>query len=389
MSCAPTEAQVIEAARPYVERPEPLGLAKLLTTLQTEHGWSLSEKRLKKILIASGLRDGPRKPWVPVSALDESVPLPEGVQAVYLDAVKGRGLVATRDFAEGQTLFVEDAYVAAPPPSELSKMLAGQICSQCFLPTAGSMLSVSCAHPRCHAAFCHRQCQAKAQATHHALLCPGTQPAAAALFAFLEQYQWHSLHTVARCLARVLLTGAAQKPPSVSLQTGATVQGLPSKDAPATFEEVLHHLDSFATVSELERRARNPGWELERAGFLPALQRAHSLLVEALDPRRTRSNRFPVPADAHLASSLDRLFAWETFLTYVYPTDYSWLGRVNINMESHGGLCTCAVLTRRPRAQSLEPRLHTQRVDPPHAWARRCAPRDAYHGARVARDPAG
>jgi len=345
MSCAPTEAQGVEAARPWIERPEPLGLAKLLTTLQSEHGWTLSEKRLKKILIASGLRDGPRKPWVPVSSLDDSVPLPDGIEAVYLDAVKGRGLVATREFAEGQTLFVEDAYVAAPPPSELGKMLSGQICTQCFLPVAGSMLSVSCAHPRCHAAFCHRQCQAKAQATHHALLCPGAQPAAAALFAFLEQYQWHSLHTVARCLARVLLTGAAHKPPSVSPTTGATVQGLPSQDAPATFDEVLRHLESFATVSELERRARNPGWELERAGFMPALQRAHTLLIDALDPRHSRS-RFPVPADAHPAAALDRLFSWDTFLAYVCTAYRSWLGRANINMESHGGLCTYALLTQ-------------------------------------------
>lgn len=342
MSCAPTEDQVVEAARPYIERTEPLGLAKLLTTLQAEHQWTLSEKRLKKILIASGLRDGPRKPWIPVSSLDDTVPMPPGVEPRYFDHVKGRGLVATKTYAEGQSIFVEDAYVAAPPPSQLSNMLQGQICTNCFLPTSGTSLSVACGAGSCGARFCHRMCQSKAMAHHHALLCPGTNPGAKALLTFMQQYQWHSIHTVARMLARAVLTGATVKPSSISPTTGATVHGLPSHDAPATWTETVHHLDSFATVSELERRARNPGWELERAGFLPALQRAHVLMTDALDPTRpSRPRRFPVPATALPAKELERLFSWDMFLQYVYTPSLTprLLGRANINMESHGGMC--------------------------------------------------
>lgn len=349
----PTDEQVVDAARPYLERTPPLGVAKIAVALREAHGWSLSDKRLKKVLTDAGLRDAPRPSWVPVSSLDDTVPMPPGVAARYFDSVKGRGLVATRAWAEGQTLFVEDAFVAAPPPSELGKMMRGDLCTHCFLPTSHSPMPVSCGAGACGARFCHRNCQSRAMATHHALLCPGTNPAAGKLLQFLTQYQWHSVHTVARMLARALLTGAKVKPASIAPGAGATVHGLPSTEKAATWAETLHHLNSFATVSELERRARNPGWEMERAGLLPALQQAHELLCDALDPTRPqRPKKFPVPPDALPARDVAALLTWPSFL--------SLLGRANINMESHGGLCTYQVALTpppRPRAQPFEPRL--------------------------------
>ena len=127
MSTVPSDDAVVSAARTRLESTQPApGVAKLLAALRAEHGWSLSEKRLKHLLTTAGLRKDPSQaraplqPWVPVSSVDESVPLPHGVRAVYFDAVKGRGLVATKPFAQGQSVWVEDAYVAAPPPSQLA-----------------------------------------------------------------------------------------------------------------------------------------------------------------------------------------------------------------------------------------------------------------------------
>ncbi|WFC99962.1 hypothetical protein MYAM1_002708 [Malassezia yamatoensis] len=234
----PIDEEVVHAARTRIENSESMpGIAKLLIALREEHQWRLSEKRLKNLLASAGLRKptSQNKPWIPVSSVDEDVPLPDGVKAVYFDSVKGRGLVATKPFAQGQS--------------------------------------------------------------------------------HMEQYQWHSLHSVSRAVARQLLTASAHPPPSISVKTGATVHGVPTKDAPASFQETSHHLDAFATVSELERRARNPGWDIESKMFVPALKTAHQLLVKALDPReKSPSRNFPVKAEKLPAADLDRIFAYDTFL---------------------------------------------------------------------------
>lgn len=347
----PSDEDVVRAARTRLEAPGPApGIAKLLAALREEHGWRLSEKRLKNLLTTAGLRQEPaqRKPWVPVSSVDESVPLPDGVRAVYFDQIKGRGLVATKPFAQGQSLFVEDAFVAAPPPSQLAKLLSGELCAHCFLPTSGTALALACpAGGKCHARFCNRICHARAQSTHHALLCPGANPHAEPLLAHLEQYQWHSLHTVARSLARLLLTASAHPPPSVSPTTGATVHGVATKDAPASFAETLRHLDAFATVSELERRARNPGWAVERSMFLPALKKGWELLVRALDPRQEKLPRkFPVQASSFPAAELDRVLSYDTFLRYVSRLTQPAWPRQHQYGEPRRDVYVCARLTQ-------------------------------------------
>lgn len=315
----PIDEEVVHAARTRIENSESMpGIAKLLIALREEHQWRLSEKRLKNLLASAGLRKptSQNKPWIPVSSVDEDVPLPDGVKAVYFDSVKGRGLVATKPFAQGQSVFVEDAFIAAPPPSQLPKLLSGELCAHCFLPTSGSSLALSCsAGGECQARFCNRICHARAQSTHHPLLCTGANPRCKTFLQHMEQYQWHSLHSVSRAVARQLLTASAHPPPSISVKTGATVHGVPTKDAPASFQETSHHLDAFATVSELERRARNPGWDIESKMFVPALKTAHQLLVKALDPReKSPSRNFPVKAEKLPAADLDRIFAYDTFL---------------------------------------------------------------------------
>lgn len=96
-------------------------------------------------------------------------------------------------------------------------------------------------------------------------------------------------------------------------------------------EETLAHFDAFATISELERRCRNPGWSIERESFLSAMKEGHRLLVLGLDPHSAtpRKGRYPIrssfPADVS-----QRILSWDTFLAY--------LGRSNLNTEAQGGM---------------------------------------------------
>lgn len=112
---------------------------------------SKSKKKKKKSKAARA-----RDAAVPISHIDASVPLPTGVRAHYFDSVKGKGLVATRDFEEGEVIFVEEAFIAAPPAPAVNDMLEGKLCSQCFLPVEGATLTVRCENGACRARFCNR-----------------------------------------------------------------------------------------------------------------------------------------------------------------------------------------------------------------------------------------
>lgn len=190
---------MVDAARSKLEASPGLGIAKLLAQLQGENGWALSEKRLKTILTAAKLRQAPAgvqgngtsgggkdkkkgtgndnatPAYIPLSRLDSSLSIPSGVRAVYFDRIKGKGLVADRDFGEGSVVFTEEAFIAAPPSHAMQQVEQGELCTQCFAPLAGSLV-VGCGQKDCGARFCTRLCQSRAQSAHHALLCPGQNP---------------------------------------------------------------------------------------------------------------------------------------------------------------------------------------------------------------------
>jgi hypothetical protein len=174
----PSEREVVEAYSALLSESPALGITKVLTHLQKEKEWALSEKRLKSILISAGLRPSAStqnkatSSAVPISRLDPHLPIPDNVRAVYFDKVKGKGLVASRDFAEGETIFTEDALISAPPSHALKAVENGELCTHCFAPLSG-LLVVPCGKPGCQGRFCNRLCQSRAQSLHHALLCPG------------------------------------------------------------------------------------------------------------------------------------------------------------------------------------------------------------------------
>lgn len=177
----PSEQEVVEASSMLLAGSPSLGIAKILSHLQKEKNWSISEKRLKTILSNAGLRpsstsnkqtSSSKSSDVPSSSLDSLLQIPSGVKAVYFDSVKGKGLVASRDFQEDEPIFTEDAFISAPPAHALTAVEKGELCTHCFAPLS-SLLVVPCGKPGCQARFCNRLCQSRAQSMHHALLCSG------------------------------------------------------------------------------------------------------------------------------------------------------------------------------------------------------------------------
>lgn len=130
------------------------------STEQTSTQTSSSKKKKKKpkkkknknANQAGGL---PSDPTIPVSRLDPLLSIPSGIKSHVFSQTKGRGLVATRDFKEGETLFVEESYVNTCPSSAIRDCLDGKICSHCFLPTNGTLV-VDCKKGSCKSSFCNR-----------------------------------------------------------------------------------------------------------------------------------------------------------------------------------------------------------------------------------------
>lgn len=117
----------------------------------------------------------------PTSSIDTSLSMPPGVEQHYFDAVKGKGLLATRDFAEGETVFTDAAFISAPPMAQAKKVEQGQICNTCFQPVDGAGVgrNTGCKGKDCGAVWCNRECESKGRASHHNILCKGSNPAIA------------------------------------------------------------------------------------------------------------------------------------------------------------------------------------------------------------------
>lgn len=338
-------------------------LERLLSVLELENDWDpVSHKKFKAVLTKNNLLDDPSTAYstgnaktegangssskkkkksaagVPKSFIDSAVSIPVGLRAEYFNAFKGKGLVADSSFSHNDVLFTEDAYVPTPPPEALGQVNRGELCGQCFLPissAASSLATKSC--NKCSYKFCSLACVRKGMATHHMLLCSGYNPASKTLLALIEAQTWQSLHSVARSLARLL--------------SPLTPHNNNADDLIETFgnfEEVHARLSSFATVSELERRARNPGWSTEKASFEAVLLKAHTALREALDPfyearvqarDATDSGKSFEPHFVRM-DLVDAVKSRKAAIKelFDYPQFLKLLGRSNINMEKFGGL---------------------------------------------------
>lgn len=266
----------------------------------------------------------------PTSHVDTSLIIPDGIKQHYFDPVKGKGLVASRDYAEGEVVFEDEAFVAAPPMSQAKNVEQGRLCNKCFQPVEGGGvgLNVGC---KCGAVWCNRDCEAKGRALHHNVLCKVNNPSIAPFMDFLNAHPYLSLHSVARTYARLLLCHSPTPPPSPS-----------NASKPSTLNEDLSHISAFATISELVRRRRNPGWEMEKRAFEMTFKESLRLLKLGMDPYeeerfKTRGEQGGIRGKGKWIVNpnfprnvSESLFSLEGFMKSI--------GRANLNMESQGAL---------------------------------------------------
>jgi hypothetical protein len=118
MSIAPPEDALVKAVKGIrVEYPS-LGASKLLVILRQKNpGWSLSEKRLRKVLQQENLVATAAPAAVhPISKIDEGVDASIWTSQVAIkqfNEVKGKGLVAKQKLTEGDILWKEDPWIFA------------------------------------------------------------------------------------------------------------------------------------------------------------------------------------------------------------------------------------------------------------------------------------
>ncbi|CAL1698218.1 unnamed protein product [Somion occarium] len=305
-----------------------LGVPKLHALLLAAHPeWAVSEKRTRKILQSQGLILNAQAGQQLGDAKVERVPYPKSkliegldvskfttkIEVKYFGKPKGKGLVAVEKLSEGDTIWKEDHFILAPEWDIYDLQMSSLSCMHCSTPLSGSSLVTSCSgsssFPSCPAKFCSRLCLTRSARTHP-LLCRARNPASFPLLDFARKNEWMTLHALAQCAARLLLD---------------------SQQDEAAFEAELDIIRSFAQLG-MEERAKHaslPGSEPDRATWRKAFQ----LFVQAFreptnDTNRKKLSKLlkrPVPKEA-----LEDFFEYDAFL---------WgLGRMNLNLEAHGGL---------------------------------------------------
>ncbi|KAG6336301.1 hypothetical protein ID866_2777 [Astraeus odoratus] len=307
-----------------------LGVPKLhALLLEKNPTWSVSEKRVRKILQAEGLlansqgqqqnRNGSLAAIYPSSTLNQSLDVNKWSKKIavrYFDAVRGKGLVATEKIVEGEVIWKEDPFILAPEWEIYDLQIASAACAFCStIIREPSALHVPCQasipSSPCPAIFCNRLCRMQSDRVHP-LLCPSRNPASIPLLTFARKTEWLALHAHAQCTSRLLL--ASQVDDGALGTDLQVVQSL----------TVLGMEERFITL-------RDQGVEPDRETWCKAFE----LYVHAFkDPKTTiekkklaRVLRKPIP------ESLEReLFEYEAFLR--------GLGRMSLNIEAHGGLYT-------------------------------------------------
>jgi hypothetical protein len=124
-SVIPTEDEVRKAVIELKARNPASGVAKIHNfLLDANLSWTVSEKRVRKILQGEGLvRSDSGIPSTntntihPSSRLNKSLDLGKWTSRVevrYFDAIRGKGLVAKEKIAKGDVLWKEDPFILAP-----------------------------------------------------------------------------------------------------------------------------------------------------------------------------------------------------------------------------------------------------------------------------------
>ncbi|KAI7865947.1 hypothetical protein BDF14DRAFT_1819467 [Spinellus fusiger] len=309
-----TEASLISAIQQLKLEFPTYGIKKVTVTLNERMPeWTVSEKRVKKIMQAQGLTQSEPvikksgvedDPSVPVSYIDPTLDftsISSNITAKMVDPVTGKGLFTTRDIAKDEVIFQELPFAYFPPWEGFTMARQGSACGMCAKPLLrSSVLPFHC--PHCNINYCSKQCKSTAWETFHPLECTSINPEMHAFMKFCEQEAWSAPMAVSRMYCHLML--AHQR---------------------GELDKVMHHYDAFATVNQAERQAKETEWIFMEHPTRELWAKARSLLRKTLHPPPKKSKIIhPLPTELS-----QRLFDDEdTFLNY--------MGKFNINNQSGG-----------------------------------------------------
>ncbi|PPQ65023.1 hypothetical protein CVT24_008171 [Panaeolus cyanescens] len=352
MSTSPSEETLAKALIALKAEHPALGISKVhALLLQTYPDWIVSEKRTKKILQNHGL-----VVQAPVQAREDEIPTTNGnnngeasgsgsgtpsgekekmvyptsrvvnnldvdhwskkVAVKFFDKKKGKGLVATQDIEEGEVVWKEEPFILAPEWELYDMQMKSTACSHCSTPlTPGSPLIIPCAHSPCPARFCNRLCSARSGKTHP-LLCPVQNPASVPLLKYARQIEWMALHALAQVTSRIMLVN--ELPDDKALKADwEVVRGF----AEMGMEERFKWCFRSATSPEPDRKT----WKTAYAYYIQAFKEPKTPQDEK---KLKKILKKPLPSHIdHLLFSYEQGFL-------------KGLGKMSLNLESHGGLYT-------------------------------------------------
>lgn len=313
----PSEEELISAIQ-AIKLDSPEAGIKTVTNqiLNKEPSWQVSEKRVKKFMQASGLTQSAQTvkepvksgladdPSVPVSFIDPKLDfksVSDAVVARMVDQVTGKGLFAARDIKKDEILFTEKPFVYFPPWEGFSLARSGRACGNCCKPILYPNRSTQhCGH--CNMYYCGKECRTHAWDNFHQLECVNLNPEMSKFISFCEMEKWQAPMAVSRIYANMIL----------SHQRGE-------------LEQMMGHLDAFATVNQEERQAKETEWIFMEGPTRELWTKARNLLSNAYKspPKKCKITK-QLPDEL-----IKKLFdEEETFLNY--------LGKFNINNQNGG-----------------------------------------------------
>jgi hypothetical protein len=135
---SPPEDELRDALVSLKSHNPTLGITKTHALLLASHpSWAVSEKRARKILQTEGLvlsgtstpisettNVYPSSRLIPNFDVNKWTPK---IEVRFFDRKKGKGLVATEDIAEGETVWKEDSFILAPEWYVVNHILTGNM----------------------------------------------------------------------------------------------------------------------------------------------------------------------------------------------------------------------------------------------------------------------
>ncbi|KAG6888562.1 hypothetical protein C0992_008191 [Termitomyces sp. T32_za158] len=140
---SPSEDDLRAALVALKTRYPSLGIVKTHSILLASYpDWTVSEKRTRKVLQSEGLILDTPSPQATDFVYPSSRLIPDldiskwssKVQVRYYDKRKGKGLVATEDIEEGETIWKEDPFVLAPEWEIYDLQVSSAACGYCSTP---------------------------------------------------------------------------------------------------------------------------------------------------------------------------------------------------------------------------------------------------------------